>query len=126
MFSRVLAGGIHGIDSYLAQVEVDVSQGMPGFDMVGLLSSEVREARERVRVALKNSAFRLPPQRITVNISPADIRKEGSAFDLAIAIGIMVSMEYLPQEILENTLFIGELGLNGERIKELEKRSVTG
>lgn len=114
MFSRVLAGGIHGIDSYLAQVEVDVSQGMPGFDMVGLLSSEVREARERVRVALKNSAFRLPPQRITVNISPADIRKEGSAFDLAIAIGIMVSMEYLPQEILENTLFIGELGLNGE------------
>lgn len=114
MFSKVLAGGIHGIDSYLAQIEVDVSQGMPGFEMVGLPGSEVREARERVRVALKNSAFKLPPQKITVNISPADIRKEGSAFDLGIAIGILVSLEYLSEEILENTLFIGELGLNGE------------
>ena len=60
MFSKVLAGGIHGIDSYLAQIEVDVSQGMPGFEMVGLPGSEVREARERVRVALKNSAFKPP------------------------------------------------------------------
>ena len=110
MFSKVLAGGIHGIDSYLAQIEVDVSQGMPGFEMVGLPGSEVREARERVRVALKNSAFKLPPQKITVNISPADIRKEGSAFDLGIAIGILVSLEYLSEEILDNTLFIGELG----------------
>lgn len=114
MFSKVLAGGIHGIDSYLAQVEVDVSQGMPGFDMVGLLGSEVREARERVRIALKNADIPLPPQRITVNISPADIRKEGSAFDLAIAMGIMVSMEYLTKEALKDTLFIGELGLDGQ------------
>ncbi len=114
MFSKVLAGGIHGIDSYLAQVEVDVSQGLPGFEMVGLPGSEVREARERVRVALKNSSFKLLPQKITVNISPADIRKEGSAFDLGIAIGILVSMERISADILENTLFIGELGLDGE------------
>ena len=114
MFSKVLVGGLHGIESYLAQVEVDASMGMPAFEMVGLLGSEVREARERVRVALKNSGFKLPPQKITVNISPADIRKEGSAFDLGIAIGVLVSMEYLSREILEDTLFIGELGLNGE------------
>ena len=114
MFCKVNTGGIHGIHSFLAGVEVDVSQGMPGFDLVGLLNSEVRESRERVRVALKNSGFRLPPQRITVNISPADIRKEGSAYDLAIAIGILVSMEQLPEEVLQNTLLIGELGLNGE------------
>ncbi|MGN0307588.1 MAG: YifB family Mg chelatase-like AAA ATPase [Lachnospiraceae bacterium] len=114
MFSRVYSGGIQGIDSYLAHVEVDVSKGMPGFEMVGLLGSEVREARERVRVALKNTDFPLPPRRITVNISPADIRKEGAAFDLAVAIGILVSAEYLSEEILEDTLFVGELGLDGE------------
>ncbi|MBQ9991033.1 MAG: YifB family Mg chelatase-like AAA ATPase [Lachnospiraceae bacterium] len=114
MYSKVLSGGIHGIESYLAQVEVDASRGMPGFDMVGLLGSEVREARERVRVALKNTDFPLPVKRITVNISPADIRKEGAAFDLAIAVGILVSTEVLSEEILADTLFIGELGLNGE------------
>ena len=114
MFCKVLAGGIHGINSFLAQVEVDSTQAMPGFDMVGLLGSEVREAKERVRVALKNSGFQLPPRRITVNISPADIRKEGSAYDLPIAIGILVSMEKMEEQVLEDTLFIGELGLDGE------------
>ncbi|MBR3608057.1 MAG: YifB family Mg chelatase-like AAA ATPase [Lachnospiraceae bacterium] len=114
MFCKVMAGGIHGINSFLAQVEVDATQAMPGFDMVGLLGSEVREARERVRVALKNSGFQLPPRRITVNISPADIRKEGSAYDLPIAIGVLVALEKLADEVLKDTLFIGELGLNGE------------
>lgn len=114
MFCKVMAGGIHGITSFLAQVEVDVTQAMPGFDMVGLLGSEVREAKERVRVALKNSGFQIPPRRITVNISPADIRKEGSAYDLPIAIGILVALEKLQEEVLQDTLFIGELGLNGE------------
>ena len=114
MFCKVMAGGIHGITSFLAQVEVDSTQAMPGFDMVGLLGSEVREAKERVRVALKNSGFQLPPRRITVNISPADIRKEGSAYDLPIAIGILVSLEKLEEKLLKDTLFIGELGLDGE------------
>ena len=82
--------------------------------MVGLLGSEVREAKERVRVALKNSGFSLPPRRITVNISPADIRKEGSAYDLPIAIGVLVSLEKLEEKVLKDTLFIGELGLDGE------------
>ena len=114
MFCKVMAGGIHGITSFLAQVEVDSTQAMPGFDMVGLLGSEVREAKERVRVALKNSGFQLPPRRITVNISPADIRKEGSAYDLPIAIGILVSLEKLEERVLKDTLFIGELGLDGK------------
>lgn len=114
MFCKVNAGGINGIVSFPAKVEVDVSHAMPGFDLVGLLNSEVKESRERVRVALRNSGFQLPPLRITVNISPADIRKEGSAYDLAIAIGILVSMEELPEDFLKDTLFVGELGLNGE------------
>ena len=114
MFARVLTGGIHGMESYLSCVEVDAAQGMPGFEMVGMLSTETKEARERVRVALKNSDLRLPPMRITVNISPAGIRKEGTAYDLPIAIGIMVSLGFIPQEYVENTLFAGELGLNGE------------
>ena len=114
MFCKVLAGGIHGITSFLAQVEVDATYAMPGFDMVGMLGSEVREAKERVRVALRNSGFQLPPRRITVNISPADIRKEGSAYDLPIAIGVLVSLELLSEEVLKDTLFIGELGLDGE------------
>ena len=114
MFCKVISGGVHGIDSFQACVEVDVSQSMPGFEMVGLLNSEVKEAKERVRVALKNAKFRIPPLRITVNISPADVRKEGSAFDLAIAVGILAATEQLSENVLEDTLFIGELGLNGE------------
>ena len=114
MFCKVLAGGICGITSFLAQVEVDATYAMPGFDMVGLLGSEVRESKERVRVALRNSGFQLPPRRITVNISPADIRKEGAAYDLPIAIGVLVSLELLSEEVLKDTLFIGELGLDGE------------
>ena len=114
MFCKVMAGGIHGIESFLAEVEVDAGRGMPGLDMVGLLNSEVREAKERVRVALKNSDFKIPPQRITVNISPADIRKEGAAYDLPIALGILIAMEQLEEEVLKETLVIGELGLNGE------------
>ncbi|MFI3213653.1 MAG: YifB family Mg chelatase-like AAA ATPase [Eubacteriales bacterium] len=114
MFSTVTTGGINGIQSYMVQVEVDVAQTMPGFDMVGMLSGEVREARERVRVALRNTQIKMPPVHITVNISPADVRKEGAAFDLPIAIGIMVSLGYIPEEYVEKTLVIGELGLDGE------------
>ena len=114
MFSTITSGAIHGIDSYLTFVEVDVAQALPGFDMVGFLSIEVREARERVRVALKNAGITLPPVRITVNLSPANIRKEGSAFDLPIAIGILTSLGYIPKEYMDNTVVIGELGLAGE------------
>lgn len=114
MFSTITSGTIHGIRSYLIQVEVDVSQGLPCFQMVGLLSSEVREARERVRVALKNAGVNLPPVCINVNLSPADLRKEGTMFDLPVAVGILTSLGHLMQEDTKDTVLLGELGLNGE------------
>lgn len=114
MYSRVTTGAISGIESLLAAVEVDVSTGMPGFEMVGQLSNEVREAKERVKVALKNTGIMIPAKRITISISPAELRKEGASYDLPIAVGVLVSIGYLSAEGVRDTLFVGELGLNGE------------
>lgn len=114
MFSKITSGSIHGIQCVLTQVEVDIAKTMPAFDMVGMLSGEVKEAKERVRVALRNCGIKLPPVHITVNISPADIRKEGTAYDLPLAVGIMVSLGYIPEEYTRDICVIGELGLSGE------------
>ena len=114
MFSTVTTGSIHGIGCIMTQVEVDIVKTMPAFDMVGMLSSEVKEARERVRVALRNCGIVLPPVHITVNISPANIRKEGTAYDLPIAVGILVSLGHIPPEYVKDVCIVGELGLNGE------------
>lgn len=114
MYSRVITGAVSGIESMLAAVEVDASKGMPGFEMVGQLSSEVREARERVRVALKNASVQIPPMRLTVSISPAEMRKEGASYDLPIAVGILVSLGLIPKEGILSTLIVGELGLDGK------------
>lgn len=114
MFSTIYAGALHGVSAYLVAVEVDIARGLPSFSMVGSLSCEVRESRERVCVALKNAGFDLPPNHITVNLSPADRRKEGTAFDLAIGVGMLASLDYFPKESAESILFLGELGLNGE------------
>lgn len=119
MFSTITSGTVCGISSYLIQVEVDISKGLPCFQMVGLLSSEVREARERVRVALKNSGINLPPMCINVNLSPADLRKEGTMFDLPVAAGILTCLAYISNQSTERTVLLGELGLNGE-IKPVE------
>lgn len=114
MFSKAFSAAVSGIDGIIVSVEADVSDGLPLFDLVGYLGSEVREARERVRISLKNSGFRLPPKRITINLSPADIRKEGTAFDLPIAVSILTAFGYIPQENLEETIIIGEVSLNGD------------
>lgn len=114
MYSNVSTGALAGIESYLATVEVDASTGLPGFEMVGMLNAEVKEARERVRVALKNSGFAMPPLRITVNISPANLRKSGTAYDLPIAIALLIAVGELPQDSVKDVLVVGELGLNGE------------
>lgn len=114
MFSTVYSGAINGIRSYISQVEVDVSNGLPSFDMVGKLSGEVKEARERVPVSLKNSGIELPPVHITINISPADIPKSGTAYDLPIAIGILTALGQIPPDALNDILLIGELGLDGK------------
>lgn len=114
MYSSVITGAVTGIESTLCLVEVDVSKGMPAFEMVGQLGNEVREARERVKVALKNAMVEIPAIHLTVSISPADLRKEGASYDLPIAVGILVGLGVIPKENVNDTLIIGELGLNGE------------
>lgn len=114
MFSTILSGTIYGIESHLIHVEVDLSSGLPCFVMVGRLGGEVKESGERVRIALKNSGITIPPMHISVNLSPADLRKEGSGFDLSIAVGVLIAMGKLPPESGNGLLILGELGLNGE------------
>ncbi len=114
MFSRVLSGTVYGIEGNLIQVEVDMSSGLPCFIMVGSLGSEVKESGERVRIALKNAGINIPPMHVAVNLSPADLKKEGTGFDLPIAIGVLMAMEKLPSFAAGGMLVMGELGLNGE------------
>lgn len=113
MFSTTISGALQGVEGNLLQVEVDVSTGMPCLEMVGLLGSEVKEARERVRATIKNLGITIPPKRILVNLSPANVRKAGTAYDLPIAVGMLKSMEVLPQNCTDNMLLLGELGLDG-------------
>ncbi len=113
MFSTILSAAVLGMDIIFIHVEVDIAQGLPGFMLVGYLSSEVKEAGERVRVALKNAGIPLPPMRITVNLSPANIRKEGTAFDLPIAVGILKALGHISKECTDGMLVVGELGLGG-------------
>jgi magnesium chelatase family protein len=113
MFSKAYSAVNHGIEGCIVNVEADVSDGLPIFDLVGYLGSEVKESKERVRISLKNSGYRIPTKRITINLSPADIKKEGTAFDLPIAIAILASVGYISQANLSHNLMIGELSLNG-------------
>ncbi len=112
-FAKVYSAAVLGMDGYKVEVEVDTSLGLPAFDLIGLPDSALREAKERVRAALKNSGFRTPSRRITINLAPADRRKEGSAFDLSIAIGILIASEQVQPYNLEDTLIVGELSLDG-------------
>lgn len=114
MFCRVHSGAIHGVEGIQIEVEVDLSNGLPSLNMVGMLSAEIKESSERVRTALKNSQFVVPPKRITVNLSPANIRKQGTLYDLPIAVGILTGMGYIRKENLEHILIIGELSLDGK------------
>lgn len=113
MYSIVTTAILHGIDSLPVQVEADVSDGLPVFEMVGFLASEVREARERVRTALRNCGHQLPAKRITINLSPSNIKKSGNGFDLPITVAILAALGIVHQEALKDTLVIGEIGLNG-------------
>lgn len=113
MYSIVSTAIISGIESVLVQAEADVCDGMPVFEMVGELSAEVKESRERIRSAIRNAGIRLAPKRITVNLYPADIRKNGTGLDLPIALAVLAAYGYLPGRCLEGTVFIGEISLNG-------------
>lgn len=113
MFSSVLSADVRGISGVPIFVETDVSDGMPGITMVGYLTSAVKESADRVRTALKNAGVSIPPKKITINLSPADTKKEGTGFDLAIAVSLMCSLGMFPASSVEHILFLGELGLDG-------------
>lgn len=113
MFSKVLSAFVRGMEVCFINVEADVSDGMPVFDMVGFLSSEVKEASQRVRTGIRNSNIKLPPKHITLNLSPANIRKCGTCFDLAIALAVLSAIELFPVKFVENVLVLGELSLDG-------------
>ena len=114
MLARVISGAVLGIDAYLVTVEADVASGLPSFSTVGLPQGAVKEGRERVVAAVQNSGYLIPPRRITINLAPADIRKEGSAFDLPVAIGILAGTGQMDSiERLARFMVVGELGLDG-------------
>ncbi|WP_303929951.1 YifB family Mg chelatase-like AAA ATPase [Veillonella dispar] len=119
MYAKLYGATLHGIDGYLITVEVDISQGLPVFDIVGLPNQSVKEARERVRAAIKNSGYEFPMRRIVVNLAPATIRKSSAGLDLAIALGVLIASGQIKgrkasiSALLKNSLFMGELALDG-------------
>lgn len=114
MLSKIKSCGLIGINGYTIEVETDISNGIPAFDIVGLADVAVRESKERVRSAIKNVGFDFPVRRITINLAPANIRKEGSAFDLPIALGILTATGQMSNPVIDNYMFIGELSLDGD------------
>ncbi len=114
MLAQVRSGAVLGVEAYAVSVEVDLASGLPQMQVVGLPQGAVREGRERVTAALKNSGFVLPPRKITINLAPADVPKAGSAFDLPIAIGLLATGGVFAPERVRGMCFVGELGLDGE------------
>ena len=114
MLAVVNSCSILGLESYPMQVEVDVSSGLPAFDIVGLPDTSIREAKERVRAAIKNSGFDFPPKRVTINLAPADIKKEGPIYDLAIAVGVLAATGQVSMTRLGDFFLLGQLSLSGE------------
>jgi len=113
MLFKIASAALQGIEAYLVDVEVDIGLGLPNFITVGLPDTAVRESKERVRASLKNSGYELPARKVTINLAPADRRKEGSSFDLPIALGLLAYLEVIPAERLKDHLFLGELTLEG-------------
>lgn len=113
MLSKVLSYGLNGIDGFLVTTEIDISNGLPSFDIVGLGDTSIKESKERVKASIKNSGFEYPINKITVNLAPADTKKEGPVFDLSIAIGILSASNQLHFSKIEEFIFIGELSLDG-------------
>lgn len=114
MFSTILSAAVLGMEAYPVEVEADISDGLPMFCMVGDLSPEVREAAERVRTALRNTGITFPARRVTINLSPAHIRKEGTRYDLPVAAALLTALGVIPSETVQGILMVGEIGLNGQ------------
>jgi len=118
MLSRVLSAGVLGIDAYQVEVEVDITLGLPTFSTVGLPEGAVKESKDRVKAAIKNAGYEYPERKITVNLAPADIRKEGSTFDLPIAVGILIASGKIKPDKSKDYFIVGELSLDG-RVKPI-------
>src|SRR6476619_798847 len=114
MLAKVRSVALVGLDAHLIDVEVDIAGGLPQFSVVGLPDATVRESRDRVRSALKNTGFHFPAKKITVNLAPADVKKEGAWLDLAIAIGILLAEEVIGSDSLTHRVLVGELSLDGQ------------
>ena len=113
MLARIFSCAVVGLDGVIVEVEVDFTNGLPGMTIVGLPDAAVQESRERVQTAIRNAGLDFPRKRVVVNLAPASVRKEGPAYDLPIALGVIVLSGYLPHQALENTLVVGELSLDG-------------
>lgn len=114
MLSIIETMTLHGLEGYLVEVQVDVSPGMPNWDVVGLPDASVKEAKERVRTAIRNSGFEFQSRKIVVNLAPANTKKEGPLFDLPIAVGILMNFGYIKRQFFNKTIFVGELSLDGK------------
>ena len=114
MISSIKTISLNGLEGNLVEVQTDISTGLPNFEIVGLPDISVRESKERIKVAIKNSGYEFPSRKIIVNLAPANTRKEGTSYDLPIAIGILYSLGKISEKNLENTMFIGELSLDGK------------
>ncbi len=119
MIAKIFSSAVMGVDAYVVEVEADIALGLPSFTTVGLPDGAVKESRDRVRAAIKNSGYEFPSRRITVNLAPADIKKEGAAFDLPISIGILAAISIAGNDFLNDYLIIGELSLDG-RVKPVK------
>ena len=115
--STVFTAAVRGIGVEFIRVEADISNGLPVFHMVGYLSSEVKEAAERVRTAIKNTGLEYPPKRTVVNLSPATIKKKGASFDLPIAVAILTALGKIPKKAIKDKLFIGEVAFFENKIR---------
>ena len=113
MLARVYSCAVIGLEGVIVEVEVDTGQGLPGMTIVGLPDAAVQESRERVQAAVRNASFEYPRKRIVVNLAPATVRKEGPAYDLPIALGVLIMSGRIPQETVDGSLVIGELSLDG-------------
>src|SRR5687768_11170740 len=113
MLAAVKSAAVLGVDAYDVTVEVDCTRGLPQWTIVGMAAGSVKESRERVTAALANAGIDLPPRRVTVNLAPADVAKTGTAFDLPIAIAVLVAFGVVSEERVNNCVFLGELGLDG-------------
>ena len=119
MLARVLSSAVFGIDAYVVEVEVDIAGGLPAFATVGLPEGAVKESKDRVKAAIKNSGYDFPSRRITVNLAPADMKKEGAAFDLPMAVGILAATDVVSKSKLDQYFILGELSLDG-RVKPIK------